>query len=109
MIQAAKLITKEEGFFALWKGHVPAQYLSIIFGAVQFATYEKLNSFVYNHRPYKYSWEESLLYFGSGFIAGFSAILISFPFDIIRTRLVAQGDIKVSINEVELKFSNYCH
>lgn len=95
MFQAAKLITKEEGFFALWKGHIPAQYLSIIFGAVQFATYEKLNYIIREYRPYTNSFTESLLYFGSGTAAGFSAILLSFPFDVIRTRLVAQGDVKV--------------
>lgn len=86
MFQAVTRISREEGFRALWKGHIPAQWLSAFYGAAQFTTYEILT------KPWK---KHSLAHFGGGAVSGIVAVVTSFPFDVIRTRLVAQGEAKV--------------
>ncbi|KAF3846438.1 hypothetical protein F7725_003516 [Dissostichus mawsoni] len=48
LFQATRCIYSEEGVSAFWKGHVPAQLLSICFGAVQFASFELLTEAVHN-------------------------------------------------------------
>lgn len=92
IIQAVSVIVKEEGLKALWKGHVPAQLLSISYGLVQFWSFDTLmneSKFLRLDSRYK-----PLVTFACGSIAGCSATLASFPFDVIRTRLVAQGEQK---------------
>lgn len=88
--QAVTLICKEEGIKALWKGHIPAQCLSIVYGLVQFWTFEVLTK-----RAYLANFNASykpIINFGCGAIAGCSATVASFPFDVVRTRLVAQSE-----------------
>ncbi|KRT78680.1 mitochondrial carrier protein [Oryctes borbonicus] len=90
ILQACILIRNEEGIRSFWKGHVPAQLLSIVYGGVQFWSFEtlcrKANTFnlAKSYTP--------LVNFSSGFVAGSLATLLSFPFDVIRTRLVAQSE-----------------
>lgn len=87
LLHAVIKISRDEGVHALWKGHVPAQWLSAIYGAGQFATYEMFTKM----------WEKnSFAHFGGGAASGVFAVLISFPFDVIRTRLVAQGETRVN-------------
>ncbi|XP_071440093.1 mitochondrial thiamine pyrophosphate carrier-like, partial [Hetaerina americana] len=42
VIQATKRICRDEGLKALWKGHVPAQYLSVVYGSAQFYSFQLL-------------------------------------------------------------------
>ncbi|KOC60200.1 Mitochondrial thiamine pyrophosphate carrier [Habropoda laboriosa] len=93
--QAFYLIIKEEGIFALWKGHVPAQLLSVVYGMSQVNIYDmKFSSF--NNFSLLNEWKYSTQFVaGSG--AGFLATITSFPFDTIRTRLVAQSILFYSI------------
>lgn len=88
--QAVKSIVKDEGVLTLWSGHVPAQFLSISYGIAQFSTFEKLTQIYRNidsefYRNYKHS-----INFSNGAIAASIATLISFPFDTVRTRLIAE-------------------
>jgi solute carrier family 25 thiamine pyrophosphate transporter 19 len=90
IIHATRLIIQEEGVKALWKGHVPAQVLSVTYGIAQFWSFEvftkevsKLNISP-NFTP--------IANFACGAVAGCSATLASFPFDVVRTRLVAQSE-----------------
>nr|CAD7261717.1 unnamed protein product [Timema shepardi] len=94
--QAALLIAKEEGVSALWKGHVPAQLLSVTFGVTQFVTFEMLTHEAWNLAPSFHSDHyRPLVHFVCGAAAGSLATLVSFPTDVVRTRLVAQGEPKV--------------
>lgn len=92
MWQATRMIVKEESIRALWKGHIPSQCLSMVYGTVQFASFEFFTKQGWMLLP------ETLMAtyapfanFICGGAAGCLAMTASFPFDVIRTRLIAQG------------------
>ncbi|KAI1730749.1 mitochondrial carrier protein [Ditylenchus destructor] len=93
ILQSIKLIWKEEGGTAFWKGHIPAQGLSAIYGVVQFTTFEELShkmqelQCLNNHTMSRD--------FLCGALAGCTAMTTAMPLDVIRTRLVAQGNPKI--------------
>jgi len=85
-------IPKEEGLLALWKGHVPAQVLSVTYGLASFAVFESLAAslgtwkILTDHPQYKLG-----LNFICGGLGGCAGTVASFPFDVLRTRFVAQN------------------
>lgn len=90
--QTLILIFKEEGIRGLWKGHVPAQILSIIYGFGQFAAYDQFNR---NLKFFKFFDEHSdIRHTVCGGLGGASGMILSTPFDVIRTRLIAQDKNK---------------
>jgi len=93
VIQSIKTIAKDEGFLALWRGNLTAEFLWIGFGAIQFATYQQTLQYLSDG-----SLPSTSHYFVSGGIAGLAATLITYPLDLTRTRLAAQGDPKVYAN-----------
>ena len=97
LIQALCRIVREEGAYALWKGHVPAQALSVIFGSVQFGSYEISRRKMREWFPFYSMHNASFKYmsdFLCGGLAGVCSSVICQPFDVLRTRLVAQGEPK---------------
>lgn len=91
-IQTFFLILREEGIRGLWKGHVPAQVLSIIYGFGQFAAYDQFNR---NLRQFKFFDKHSdIRHIVCGGLGGSCGMIISTPFDVIRTRLIAQDTNK---------------
>lgn len=89
ILQTFWLIFKEEGTFALWKGHVPAQILSIIYGTGMFYSYNLIMTCYDKYAPLNE--QKHMIHFLAGTCAGGIATTLSFPFDTIRTRLVAQS------------------
>lgn len=93
--QAANTIVKEEGIQALWRGTLPGQLLAIPYTAVQFITLQqckleaKRRGWTDNHRV------APLVSFGSGALSGVAGTVASYPFDLLRTMLAAQGEPRV--------------
>ena len=87
-IQTLFAIFRDEGLHGLWKGHIPAQLLSVFYGLGQFAAYDQLNragrhiEMLENH--------SNIRHFICGGIAGAIGNTVSTPFDVIRTRIIAQ-------------------
>jgi solute carrier family 25 thiamine pyrophosphate transporter 19 len=81
-------IFRDEGYCGLWKGHIPAQLLSVFYGLGQFAAYDQLNR---AGRHIKMLNEHSdTRHFICGGIAGAIGNTVSTPFDVVRTRIIAQ-------------------
>ncbi|KAM9002293.1 mitochondrial thiamine pyrophosphate carrier [Sarcophilus harrisii] len=96
IIQAARQILKEEGLTAFWKGHIPAQILSIGYGAVQFVTFELLTELV--HRTMRHDPRDFSVHFVCGGLSACTATLAVQPVDVLRTRFAAQGEPKIYRN-----------
>lgn len=90
--QAFRSIVGEEGLFALWKGHLPAQTLSIAYGLIQFAVYEKLRALYrspqHADQPISSSVALNLV---CGALAGAIGVGVTLPMDVMRTRLIAES------------------
>uniref|UniRef100_A0A0N5B5W0 Mitochondrial thiamine pyrophosphate carrier n=1 Tax=Strongyloides papillosus TaxID=174720 RepID=A0A0N5B5W0_STREA len=95
--QAIKTIYKEEGITAFWKGHIPAQLLSQIYAVVQFTTYLQFAK-CFTEVFKEYNQNKEIGDFLAGSLSGSLSITASMPFDVIRTRMVAQGKPKVYKN-----------
>nr|XP_020021126.1 mitochondrial thiamine pyrophosphate carrier [Castor canadensis]XP_020021127.1 mitochondrial thiamine pyrophosphate carrier [Castor canadensis]XP_020021128.1 mitochondrial thiamine pyrophosphate carrier [Castor canadensis] len=93
ILQAGKQILQEEGPTAFWKGHIPAQLLSIGYGAVQFLSFEQLTELV--HRASVYDARGFSVHFICGGLSACAATLTVHPVDVLRTRFAAQGEPKV--------------
>lgn len=87
-MQTLILMFKEEGVKGLWKGHVPGQVLSITYGFGQFFAYDQFNR---NSRSIKFFNDHSdIRHIVGGGLAGAFGMSIATPFDVIRTRFIAQ-------------------
>uniref|UniRef100_A0A1I7XS45 PHB domain-containing protein n=1 Tax=Heterorhabditis bacteriophora TaxID=37862 RepID=A0A1I7XS45_HETBA len=116
VFQSMHVIIREEGLKAFWKGHVPAQGLSAMYGVVQFASFEFLSREVGNHLSYVHPSVRSTVDFACGGLSGCLAMTAAMPLDVIRTRLVAQsgkalykGICTKNITHIErLEFIYFC-
>lgn len=107
MYQAIRTIFKDEGVVALWSGHVPAQFLSISYGFVQFWSYETLSAKCYSFSNLSFV-NKASIDFSCGAIAGSLATIASFPFDTIRTRMIAEDKNSPMYKSVLHVFNHMC-
>uniref|UniRef100_H2ZE17 Mitochondrial thiamine pyrophosphate carrier n=1 Tax=Ciona savignyi TaxID=51511 RepID=H2ZE17_CIOSA len=94
IIQAVKTIWKEESVYGFYKGHVPAQLLSMVYGGVQFASFEYITKAAHDFIPHTRDDHtlRSFVHFGCGCISGGMCTFVSQPFDVVRTRFAAQKE-----------------
>ena len=90
-----RTIYAEEGLGAFWKGHMTAQYLSVIYMAIQFGMNESLTRKMFELFPYLNNSDSdtkilALARSACGAPAAICATLASYPFDVMRTRKIAQ-------------------
>ncbi|XP_014779968.1 mitochondrial thiamine pyrophosphate carrier [Octopus bimaculoides] len=89
-------MSKEEGVKALWKGHIPAQFLTVFYGMVQFSSYEFFSKLTYHCVPNEFfSKNKPLISLVCGSMSGAVSTVVVQPIDLLRTRFVAQGEPKV--------------
>ncbi len=90
VVTIVKNLLENEGIIALWKGNVPAEILYILYGGVQFGSYSiisKLVSKLENNYRINLSSANHSLIVGIG--SGIVSTLVTYPFDLLRTRLIA--------------------
>jgi solute carrier family 25 thiamine pyrophosphate transporter 19 len=95
--QTIRDIVRTEGLWAFWKGTWSAQLLTMIYGAVQFSTYQQIHPLITQSVPdssFGVSKQNAASLVG-GAISGCVATVASYPFDLLRTRMAAQQDTKV--------------
>lgn len=96
LFQACRCMYTEEGVSAFWKGHIPAQLLSVSYGAVQFTSFEFLTEMI--HKATSYDGQTAGVHFVCGGLAACSATVFCQPLDTLRTRFAAQGEPKIYRN-----------
>jgi solute carrier family 25 (mitochondrial thiamine pyrophosphate transporter), member 19 len=95
ILHAFKLIVKQEGITALWRGNIAAMGLWIGYSAVQFPVYDATKKFLMNHvvvsegSP-KFSHDAVIPLVAGGFSATVATVT-TYPLDIVRTKLASQG------------------
>jgi len=101
LLQASRLILKEEGLSAFWKGHLPAQMFSMLYGGLQFATFQYLTKTVHDFNPHLQEklGSKAFIHLPCGSVSGSIGRLVSHPLDVLRTRFAAQKEPKVFIKK----------
>ncbi|MEW5317224.1 MAG: hypothetical protein WDW38_008542 [Sanguina aurantia] len=92
--QALFTIVKEEGIQGLWRGTIPGLLLTVPYTAVQFVALHQCKDLAARH-GLSANGTGPLISFTSGAVAGAAATIASYPFDLLRTTLAAQGEPKV--------------
>jgi Mitochondrial carrier protein len=82
------------GLQGLWRGTLAGQLLYVPYTVVQFVTLQQVN-LAARRLQLTETRAAPLISYASGAVAGMAATCISYPFDLLRTTLAAQGEPKV--------------
>ncbi|PVD37630.1 hypothetical protein C0Q70_00227 [Pomacea canaliculata] len=105
VLQCTRCVLREEGWRALWKGHIPAQVLSIFMVFFFFSCYFQYTSFelftkaawlLFPAELTTSQWRP-VTHLLCGSLSGGVATFIIQPVDVLRTRFIAQGEPKVHL------------
>lgn len=88
------MIFAEEGIRGFWKGHVPGQILSITYGFGRFLAYDQFNEYSKTFGFFEKNSYPGLRHFIAGGFAGSFGMFMATPFDVVRTRIIAQDSNK---------------
>jgi len=90
MVHLLATVAREEGAAGLFRGTVPALLFWIPYTGIQFAA---LGAFerAAERAGVAASWDPTALAFLGGAVAGVAATVASYPFDLMRTTMAAQG------------------
>nr|XP_039256665.1 mitochondrial thiamine pyrophosphate carrier-like [Styela clava] len=106
LFQATRVIFKEEGVTAFWKGHIPAQWLSMVYGGVQFCAFEFFTTIVHQILPH--SRQETVKNMTThgvcGALSAIVATIVAQPLDVLRTRFAAQTEPKTFTSATRAAF-----
>jgi hypothetical protein len=81
-------IVREEGIFGLWKGVGPTMGRATVLAAAELSTYDEVKCQITRHRIIEQ--EGLLLHVTTAFISGFASTVVSSPFDVVKSRVMAQ-------------------
>lgn len=87
-------IIRNEGIRGFWKGNVPGSIMYVLYGGVQFSTYSLFNNTL-NQYQGKTKLNAQLQSFLVGGLSGITSSTISYPFDLLRTRFIANQNMKL--------------
>ena len=96
MLHAFRVIAREEGLRGFWKGNGAAVILYCGYGAVQFSTFAECKRMLIERdrrlgHDADAAGRKAMRDFMSGAAAGTAATVVTYPFDLLRTRLALQS------------------
>lgn len=92
ILHATRMIVKQEGMIALWRGWLPSVIGVIPYVGLNFSVYETLKDVVLKH--YQLDDERQLSIFtrlACGAVAGTTGQTVAYPLDVVRRRLQMSG------------------
>ncbi|KAG0680595.1 mitochondrial thiamine pyrophosphate transporter [Pichia californica] len=101
-------ILKNEGLRAFWKGNVPAELMYVVYGGAQFTAFTTFSNITnklrisFNINESKSEFDTTLQNIIVGALSGCTATCISYPLDLLRTRLASNDTkgFKSLVNEI---------